>query len=195
MRTAIPPTAAARRSSPRLPAALRHAGSVLLDQQMWYWGQDIRRPDGNALTRYGFTRWQPPAPWSGSSAYVLAPDPGRQVVLWGFGFFYGDAASGGVYLARFDFDPFWSARSDLPAALWSPEQLPEFRSPQSPEERLCLSRLLTRALEWIAAYEQWALETLGLDYRTSCAAAWHKKIIPPIEVPAAWRRLAEQCRL
>jgi hypothetical protein len=129
-----------------------------------------------------------------SSAYVLHPEPGRQVVLWGFGFFYGDAARGGLYLARFDFDPFRSSQSDLPKALWSPEQLPKLQTAQNIEQRLFLSGLLFDALNWIADYEQWALETLALDYRKQCAASWHKKIIPAEEVPAAWRRLAEQCQ-
>ncbi len=167
---------------------------ILLDQQMWYWGQDIRRPEGNALVRYGFTRWRPPAQWPSSSAYVLAPEPGRQVVLWGFGFFYGEAAGGGVYLARFDFDPFWSIQSELSAALWSPERLPKLHSPYDPDVRLRLSRLLSAALEWIADYEHWALDALGLEYRRRCAAGWHKKVIPPEGVPAAWRRLAERYR-
>ena len=182
-----------RRPPRRLPAALRHAGMVLLDQQMWYWGQDIRRPEGNALVRYGFTRWQPSAQWPSSSAYVLAPGPGRQVVLWGFGFFYGEASGGGVYLARFDFDPVWTSQFDLSAALWSPEQPPKFRARRIPTSSTAWA-VYSPALEWIADYEQWALETLGLDYRRRCAAGWHKKVIPPEEVPAVWRRLAEQCR-
>ena len=64
----------------------------------------------------------------------------------------------------------------------------------NPDVRLRLSRLLSAALEWIADYEQWALDALGLEYRRRCAAGWHKKVIPPEGVPAAWRRLAERYR-
>jgi hypothetical protein len=42
---------------------------VLLDQQFWFLGHDIRHADGNALQRFGFVRWRSPAQ-GGTSCYV-----------------------------------------------------------------------------------------------------------------------------
>ena len=35
---------------------IRKIRTTLLDQQLWCWGQDIRRVEGNALLTYGFTK-------------------------------------------------------------------------------------------------------------------------------------------
>ena len=72
---------------------VRKTGTLLLDQQLWCWGQDIRRVDGNALLAYGFTRHRPPEGEHGSPAYEWRGSGRSRVILWGFGFFYGDGDS------------------------------------------------------------------------------------------------------
>jgi hypothetical protein len=52
---------------------------------------------------------------------------------------------------------------------------------------------MSAATKWIASYEQWVLDTVGIDYRQSCLRQWHKKIIPAEIVPDEWRRIAENC--
>lgn len=64
---------------------------VLLDQQFWFLGHDIRHTDGNALQRFGFVRWGSPTP-GGTSCYVYAltgNPPLEAVVCWGFGAYCG----------------------------------------------------------------------------------------------------------
>ena len=40
----------------RVPPSVIREGKLLLDQQCWCWGQDIRHPDGNLLLTHGFVR-------------------------------------------------------------------------------------------------------------------------------------------
>src|SRR5687768_12975270 len=40
----------------RLPKALEKQGEALLEQQMWCWGCDVRRQEGNLLLAYGCER-------------------------------------------------------------------------------------------------------------------------------------------
>ena len=172
------------------PTRVRQFASALLDQQMWCWGWDIRRSEGNVLLQYGFSRWRPPEGILGSSAYQLSSPPSRQVVLWGFGLFYGDGADGGLYLKRFTFAPLWCPNPDLRAALWRPEELPEFRGPQTSGEQSSVQRLLSAALRWTAEYETWVLATLGADYRRQCLAGWDKAVAKAETMPSHWLRLA-----
>lgn len=142
------------------------------------------------MLQYGFSRWRPPEGILGSTAYQLDTPPSRQIVLWGFGLFYGDGADGGLYLKRFAFAPLWCPNPDLRASLWRPEELPELRGPQTSSERRSLQRLLSAALYWTAEYETWVLATLGPDYRRQCLASWEKAVAVAEAVPGHWLRLA-----
>ncbi|MCS6839908.1 MAG: hypothetical protein NZ701_03935 [Roseiflexus sp.] len=68
---------------PTLPAHLQQRGAELLHLQCWLWGCDIRRPEGNLLLEYGFSRQRPPAGATGSSAYLRTADPDTVIVLGG----------------------------------------------------------------------------------------------------------------
>ena len=73
---------------------LEHA-AALLSQQVWCWGRDILRPEGNWLLEFGFDRIEPPANRKHcASVYALAMPRRRCVVLRGFGVFYGDGQWG-----------------------------------------------------------------------------------------------------
>jgi hypothetical protein len=175
------------------PASVRRFAAGLLDQQMWCWGRDIRRGERNVLMEYGFTRWRPPPGTLGSTAYQLDSPPRRQVVLWGFGLFFGDGIDGGIFLKRYAFAPLWSRHSDLRAALWRPEDLPEFGVPRTAEERSSVRGLLSALLHRTADYESWVLATLGPEYRRQCVSSWSKAVAEAETVPDHWRRLAESC--
>ena len=69
---------------------VRKIGTTLLDQQLWCWGQDIRRAEGNALLAYRFTKHRAPEGKPGSTAYEWRGSGRSRVILWGFGLFYGD---------------------------------------------------------------------------------------------------------
>lgn len=70
----------------KIPSRTRKYATILLDQQLWCFGCDIRRTAGNLLLEYGFERKRPPISQKGSSCYSLNWQ-GKQILLWGFGIF------------------------------------------------------------------------------------------------------------
>jgi hypothetical protein len=102
----------------RFPERLVSRGTKLLSQQLWYWGCDVRRPEGNLLLDHGFARTRPSEGVQGSTIYALEPTPGAQVILWGFGVFFGRGELGGLFLNRFRFEPLLSEGAALAPAIW-----------------------------------------------------------------------------
>ncbi|MFN4260319.1 MAG: hypothetical protein ACK4RK_13565 [Gemmataceae bacterium] len=162
----------------------------LFDQQLWCWGCDIDRPVGNLLLRHGFQRERPPHPNAGCTAYRLIRKPNQQLVLWGFGLFFGAARHGGLFWRRYRFDPKWAPLAELPSSIWNVEELSEFRAPRSGAERGHLIRLLAMACRWMADYEQAIADSLGPDYRRQCLHAWPKKAVAAVAIPQYWRCVA-----
>ena len=82
------------------PDFIDHA-RTLLSQEIWCWGRDIIRTEGNWLQQIGFQRIQPPEGHSEcSSVYSLDLPEQKVVILRGFGVFYGDIRFGGIFLPR-----------------------------------------------------------------------------------------------
>lgn len=177
-----------------LPAPVRRQGTALLNQQFWLWGQDIRRAEGNALLRHGFTRQRPPAGVRGSSAYTLDLGAGRAVTLWGFGFAYRDPAAGSLYVSRFRLAPLLlGTPGNGLSQVWEPTRLPPRRKPTSADDWARAHALLVPALRWVSAYEHWVVAVLGLEYRQACVAAWRRPMCQAEQVAGRWQRLASRC--
>ena len=177
---------------PNSETCLTEYAATLLSQQAWCWGQDILRPEGNWLVQLGFQRIEPPPEHQdGSSVYLCNLPRERNIVLRGFGIFFGNRQIGGVYLSRFRFDPLFTTQSKLDRLLWSEENLPEMQSPTPLQQSACLSLILD-LFEWIHDYEVTIVEQLGMEYRRSTLKAWDngkRKIIPVEAMTSAWRRL------
>lgn len=174
----------------RFPERLVSRGTKLLTQQCWYWGCDVRRPEGNLALELGFARTRPPEGVEGSTMYALEPVPGAQVVLWSFGVFFGRTSVGGVFLDRFRFAPLLTAQATLPPAIWRTEQLPAL-SPAAASDRTRLSVLLGDLLRWVVAYEHTVLAVQGLAYREGCLAQWSRQKLglPAAALVPAWQTL------
>lgn len=161
---------------------LSQAG-VLLSQQIWCWGRDICRKEGNWLLEYGFQRTKPPED-SGKrySAYSLELPNERCVMLRGSGVFYGDIRYGGIFISRHDFTPIYSENSIPDNPFWSNSQIEEFRLP-SKGEKEHYNALITGLISWIEAYEQNIIDSLGLDYRRTSLIKWDngERIVIPCE--------------
>jgi hypothetical protein len=172
-----------------ISAAVRRLGQRLLHQQCWNWGRDIVRPEGNLLLEAGFSRQRAPEGETGSSRYELATDEGGVVLLWGFGLYFGDAANGGIYLNRYQFQPEWLPLERVRPPLWRPDMVPKGQKP--PSARLPLD-LASRAALQIADYEEWVLLRCGLEYRRRVLCEWKQaaKGLPPQTLPQSWRDLA-----
>jgi hypothetical protein len=178
---------------PRLPFEARKIGTALFDQQMWCWGQDIRRPEGNLLVAYGLTRQRPPETIKGSSAYAWSGPETQQLMLWGFGLAYIQVGVGGLFLKRFGFTPRLFTSVDLLNPLWTLDQLPRTRFPRTFAEGQQTQTLFVALLHWISRYEQWIQETCGCAYRQRCLSAWQKTICPAEAIAEEWKRLATLC--
>jgi len=187
------------------PRALRLP--VLLDQQFWFLGHDIRHSGGNALLRFGFVRWRPPSA-GGTSCYVLALSdqaPLEAVVCWGFAAYCGpvsfssaqleppdsDAAEGGVLVLRHARTPRLIHRP-LPLPINRLADLPAAHTAHAVAEEQRLRAHLARLAEVFSRYEQWARGALGDAYRLSTLSALprHKqrRFEPQPDLSEQWTR-------
>ncbi|MDB4809764.1 hypothetical protein OAH34_01065 [bacterium] len=165
----------------------------LLSQQIWCWGRDILRPEGNWLLEIGFKKQQPPG-WRKecSSLYTLKLSDQRCIILRGFGIFYGFPSHGGIFLPRFEFKPLFLPLGRLHQPPWSDEDLPELNPPEPSQRNVCVSLTLD-LIDWIRAYEVRIFEELGIQYRRQTLRQWNngKRVCtPPEDFASAWRELS-----
>lgn len=177
----------------RYPEQLVARGTALLKQQCWYWGCDIRRPEGNLLLAHGFARVRPPEGFDGSSCYALEPMPITQLKLWGFGIYVGRAGAGGLFLDRFRCEPRLLEAPRLAPTVWRKEHLPDTRRACG-SDREQVAVLLANLIGWIVGYEQQIIAQHGLAYREACLTPWTRGrlSLAADTVLPAWERLAAE---
>lgn len=172
---------------------LRKLGAKLFDQQMWCWGCDIRRAEGNLLLAYGFER-QRPVDRRTSSAYIYHTLDGRQIVLWGFGAFWGMERIGGLYVPRDGFRSYLVSGWRLPSDVWPDKPAP--RRDHDAGDADLLAYLLAQFATWIAAYERWIQQSVGSAYRIAALHPWRRKMVVAGDAMAgAWGEVADRMRL
>lgn len=171
---------------------LRKRAVGLLSQQIWCWGCDILRPEGNWLLELGFKRIEAPADRDNcSSVYALDLPRGRRVMLRGFGVFYGDDQLGGVFLPRYEFSPRFTTQATLDCPPWSDSDLPKLSAPSESHLDACTSLTLD-LIDWIRGYETDVVERLGIEYRESTLERWKNTkgvILPAGQMVEAWKSL------
>ncbi len=167
----------------------------LLSQQVWCWGRDVLRPEGNWLLEIGFTRIEPPAEREDcSSVYSLELPGGQTLILRGFGVLFCDLQRGAVFLPRYEFQPRYTPYATLNCVPWGSGDLPNFRSPAVDERYACAS-LTWQLIDWIRSYEVNVLERLGIEYRRETLVKWDKpenSFTPAEHFASAWRDLSFQ---
>ena len=162
----------------------------LLSQQVWCWGRDIERIEGNWLMEIGFERSEPTFRGDNcDSIYSLELSNGKRVILRAFGVFYGNNQKEGIYLPRYEFLPKYLRRLNIKNIPWEKNDLPELYFPNNSEVSNCV-RLVTELVNWIRTYEENVSNILGLDYRKSTLYEWQKivgSIIPAKNMIPEWR--------
>lgn len=173
--------------------ALRRKAVALLDQQLWCWGRDVCRPEGNLLLDLGMCRYRSPVPGNDRTAYT-GRVPGDGVVwLWGFGLAYWRPDVGGVFLKRSGFDPLLMPQPlDRPAH--SPDELsPWLVRPTTAALRATAAAAVRAAAGWVAGYEHWVGENFGIGYRRAALAARDTPpAVPAREMARAWENLEKK---
>ena len=170
---------------------------TLFNQQIWCWGRDIERSEGNWLIECGFECI--PAPKDDEYAanhYQLSLSKGQTIVLRGFGVFFGDSRHGGIYLPRYEFTPMFTPLSTLDRPLFSAVDLPPLARPSGDQHSGCVS-MLSDALAWIVEYERTVVDRLGLEYREQTLLTWdngERTVIPPEAMVSTWEALADKAQ-
>ena len=163
---------------------------VLLHQQLWCFGKDIKIPNKNLLINYGFKQVRPPKEISGSTNYICRT--GKAIlVLWGFGVFFSEGNNKGIYIGRYNFYPMLIKDEPLNFPIWASSHLPAMKYPESVEEWEYSFSLISEFFEWIASYEQWANWTMGSSYRKACLKDWDHSIVAGDEMSWAWDKVAD----
>ena len=174
-----------------MPPPIHRFGGRLLEQQVWCWGRDVERRDGNLLMEFGFERHRDSEGYDRSTCYRLDQDD-IHVCLWGFGMFFGNRRLGGLYLDRFDFRPVWAPIESLSLDVHWPEDLPDFARPRGMQQWRKARELWKESLMWIADYEGWIRDAVGLDYRRECVETWLRPFVKADKAVDAWRYLGGQ---
>ena len=177
-----------------LPAQARNLAPKLLDQQLWCWGCDIRRAEGNLLSAYGLVKLSAPEGVKQSSAYTLCFVNGAQITLWAFGVFYGAPERGGIFVKRGGFTALYTPAQRLPTTRWC--AAPQGAPPDTAQACAHTVHLLAALSAWIADYEAWIARQTSPDYRAACVEAWfaHKRAVAAEAMIEAWLSIAEACR-
>ena len=172
----------------------QRTAKMLIDQQMWCWGCDVKRAEGNLLSLYGANKRQSPNP-SYHSAYVFQLGEELMLNLWGWGLWIADAHHGSLFLARSQFHLRYIRDVILMPDAWRKRDLPLTTLTLNNEDIAHACDLLRVALHWIGAYEAWIGTQVTSDYREHVLAEWpqrkrYKGGIPATEMAEQWLNLA-----
>ncbi len=175
------------------PASFKKCLKPLLHQQLWLFGRDIVCPRGNLLYEYDFTHER--AETRGCSMYTWQQG-GVQVVLWGWGIWFGVQDTGAVFVHRYKAKPRFSAESKLTQSIHQPHQLPllAYRVPTQ-AHALTMRALWQRLLLWLSDYEAWVLASHGRDWRKATLRSFNHAVTNGADVaqlPAVWHQLADK---
>ncbi len=166
----------------------------IMSQQIWCWGRDISRDEGNLFLKNGFERIEPPLDMKGEvSIYRLNFSEKRHIILRGFGVYYFDARYGAIFVPRFEFLPVYTKKPCSTKPIWRSSDLPDLDFPGKFEWDY-YNILLRDLLNWITVYEQDIIDKQGLSYRKQTLMEWDdgfRKIIEPENIPNEWKEIAK----
>jgi hypothetical protein len=175
---------------PRPDAELRRRLTMLLDQQLWCLGADIRYRGGNLLVARGFARHRPTGGRSGGSAYH-----GRlgavELVLWGFGVWATGPAEGALFLGRRAPLPLrWRGDVEAPVAVHGPQAFRAWRPADTPLATRASRALMVATCQAFAHHERDIAETCGTAHRAMPRPMASQRSIRPDGMAAAWAAMA-----
>jgi len=177
-----------------IPNHSHQIARMLIDQQMWCWGCDVRRAEGNLLSLYGANKRPSPNPRY-HSAYVFQLAEETIVNLWGWGLWIACPHRGSLFIARSRFKTSYTSEVILMPDAWRKRDLPLTELDLNNGDLEHARDLLATALHWIGDYEAWISTQVASDYRERVLANWpqkrrHKGGIPAPEIAEQWFKLS-----
>lgn len=178
----------------KIPNQSQQTARMLIDQQMWCWGCDVRRSDGNLLLMYGAEKRPSPNPRY-HSGYVFHNNNETVVNLWGWGLWIACPQCGSLFIARSRFKVYYTSQFIPMPDAWCKRDLLSMDFTDDGDEITHAQSLLENALHWIGTYEAWLSTQVTSDYREHILAKWpqrkrHKGGIPAGEIAEQWFKLS-----
>ncbi|MEM7803246.1 MAG: hypothetical protein AAF633_28910 [Chloroflexota bacterium] len=175
------------------PTEYKNQLKPLLHQQMWLFGRDILCPEGNLLYQYRFTHER--SEKRGGSMYTRLDDD-RQIVLWGWGIWFGQAEKGAIFVNRFKAQPRYTHVATLSQTIYREESLPHLTHRVDSQTQVeAMSQLWAELLQWLAAYEAWVIDKVGPSWRQAALKPFNHAVTPLVAVDQLamqWQTLSEQ---
>jgi hypothetical protein len=164
-------------------------GEKLLHHQLWFFGKDISHKDGNLLIQYGFERFGVPEGKSGGTSYRLTLNDTQELALFGFGVFFGDKKSGGIFLKRYEFQPKLLKCTNLNLPIWKSDLLPNRYLPTAENEVINAKIMFTNLANLILEYELWIDANCGKQWRKSCLKDWENAEFGIRKIRNSWNKI------
>lgn len=171
------------------------AAEALMNDQCWCWGQDVLSPAGNLLIRYGLERLDARGPDGRTAGYTRSINDRGGVWLRGAGVFYSSGCGTGIFLGRYDMRPRMIACDAPPLDAWMDQGLDAFPLAVASGGGMAEACILVReACAWIAAYERWITDAVGVAHRERCLQRWRQRETPAGEFAQRWSALGRGYR-
>jgi hypothetical protein len=164
-------------------------GEKVLHHQLWFFGKDIWHKDGNLLIRYGFERIGVPDGKDGTNNYRLIINELQEIVLFGFGVFWGDKRFGGIILYRYNCHPKMLKYSTLELPIWQSELLPFCFQPKIETDLNAAKSMFSDFCRWVLQYENRIDETCGKQWRKNCLQDWENTEFGIGKIRNSWKKL------
>lgn len=172
------------------PTGFWELGSLLLHQQCWHFGQDVKSCHGNLLLTAGFERTRPPSGLQASSRYLRIHADRPALCLWAFGLMAFHPGEGGIYVNRYNFVPRWVPDAEEALGFWKPAFFDHCAPPLTYRTIRRSRQLLRHVLLSFAAYEEDVIARCGIEYRRQSLHGWRLPAILPSRMAFEWRSLS-----
>lgn len=165
---------------------------ALVKLQMWCFGFDIRRPEGNLLLMFGFERSKLPIGQYGSSYYTKELDSMHTMHLWGFAMAL-ERPGIGLLVKRNERTPRMYDGMRIESPFWHPQDLPRGYTPREGTSLSIAKELLRRLTAALSDYEQFVADTTPRSFQTlrSAGAPLRSGKLPKGTLTQCWREFPQ----
>ena len=155
-----------KKSSFLSPVLMRDLAAGL-QQQMYFWGQDVTHSQGNLFLSRGFER-KPSTGIKGTSCYTCEWQGGCIELYGSCAGWYG-VQGGYCFIRPWRRSVIWNSKDSTPIpGHWQKEQI------QKKPDRSAIYKASLPFFDWLISYEEFVEETFGKSYRQSNYESYRK---------------------